>query len=301
MAINKVVYGNSTLIDLTEDTVSANNLLAGETAHDRSGASIEGALVTTEIWTGTQAEYEAQASQIADGTVVQITDDEKAITLIESEEIYSTEERMVGVWIDGKPLYKKSFILSTSLTVSHETFTDTGISIPNVDAIRNGVVYRIGNLGLIACDFNVKPNNTIGLRNSTSYDISFSDGSVITILYTKTNDVAGSGDVVPSGAPAVHYSTDEQVVGTFLNKPLYRKSFVFTNIVTCSSQNWTRFPEAPASNISDIVSAFFEDANGTLFIPTGTNVDSGTFGVLQTRNANVNAKKFTVEYTKTTD
>ena len=42
MAINKVVFGNDTLIDLTEDSVSASNLLEGETAHDRSGASITG-------------------------------------------------------------------------------------------------------------------------------------------------------------------------------------------------------------------------------------------------------------------
>lgn len=42
MAINKVVFGNDTLIDLTEDSVNASNLLEGETAHDRSGASITG-------------------------------------------------------------------------------------------------------------------------------------------------------------------------------------------------------------------------------------------------------------------
>lgn len=37
------------------------------------------------IWTGTQAEYEAQASQIADGTLVNITDDEEEIAIAESE------------------------------------------------------------------------------------------------------------------------------------------------------------------------------------------------------------------------
>lgn len=42
MAINKVIYGNDTLVDLTQDTVSADNLLSGETAHDRSGALIQG-------------------------------------------------------------------------------------------------------------------------------------------------------------------------------------------------------------------------------------------------------------------
>ena len=42
MAVNKIIYGNNTLIDLTGDTVNASNLLAGNTAHDRSGAIITG-------------------------------------------------------------------------------------------------------------------------------------------------------------------------------------------------------------------------------------------------------------------
>lgn len=43
MAINKVIYGGETLIDLTADTVDAAHLLAGYTAHDKSGAVITGA------------------------------------------------------------------------------------------------------------------------------------------------------------------------------------------------------------------------------------------------------------------
>lgn len=42
MAYNKVIYGGKTLIDLTGDSVSADKLLAGETAHDKSGAVITG-------------------------------------------------------------------------------------------------------------------------------------------------------------------------------------------------------------------------------------------------------------------
>ena len=42
MAINKVVYGGETLLDLTGDTVDAAHLLKGSTAHDKSGAVIEG-------------------------------------------------------------------------------------------------------------------------------------------------------------------------------------------------------------------------------------------------------------------
>lgn len=41
--ISKVVYGNETLLDLTADTVAANNLLVGYTAHGADGAPINGA------------------------------------------------------------------------------------------------------------------------------------------------------------------------------------------------------------------------------------------------------------------
>ena len=42
MAINKVIYGGNTLIDLTGDSVTKDKLLAGYTAHDKSGEVIEG-------------------------------------------------------------------------------------------------------------------------------------------------------------------------------------------------------------------------------------------------------------------
>lgn len=41
--ISKVVYGGKTLIDLTSDTVTADKLLSGVIAHDKSGAVITGA------------------------------------------------------------------------------------------------------------------------------------------------------------------------------------------------------------------------------------------------------------------
>lgn len=44
MAINKVVYGQDTLIDLTADTVTADALLAGTTAHKADGTTVTGTL-----------------------------------------------------------------------------------------------------------------------------------------------------------------------------------------------------------------------------------------------------------------
>lgn len=44
MATNKVVYGNRTLIDLTQDTIIADALLAGYTAHGANGEEINGTI-----------------------------------------------------------------------------------------------------------------------------------------------------------------------------------------------------------------------------------------------------------------
>ena len=43
MAINKVIYGGETLIDLTGDTVTADKILSGFTAHDKAWRKAHGA------------------------------------------------------------------------------------------------------------------------------------------------------------------------------------------------------------------------------------------------------------------
>ena len=45
MGVSKVNYGNSTLIDLTGDSVSPENLMQGETAHNRDGEGIVGTAI----------------------------------------------------------------------------------------------------------------------------------------------------------------------------------------------------------------------------------------------------------------
>lgn len=49
MAINKVVYGDQTLVDLTSDTAVEEDVLQGKTFHDASG----------QLKTGTRASYTA--------------------------------------------------------------------------------------------------------------------------------------------------------------------------------------------------------------------------------------------------
>lgn len=48
MEKNKIIYGGKVLLDLTNDTVSADTLIEGITAHDKSGQIITGNLVPTD-------------------------------------------------------------------------------------------------------------------------------------------------------------------------------------------------------------------------------------------------------------
>lgn len=95
--INKVVFGNQTLIDLTSDTLSAASQLAyGVTAHDRSGTVI----------TGTNT----KDADTSDGTAA-------ASELLYGEVAYSNGNRIVGTMPNNG---------STGVTVS----TKAGTTIP---------------------------------------------------------------------------------------------------------------------------------------------------------------------------
>ena len=59
--MNKVVYGTTVLVDLTGDTVTADKLLKGATAHDASGEQITG---TMEAGSGGSSDNNCEAYHI---------------------------------------------------------------------------------------------------------------------------------------------------------------------------------------------------------------------------------------------
>ena len=61
MAVNKVVYGTTVLVDLTGDTVTADKLLKGATAHDAAGEQITG---TMEAESGGSSDNNCEAYHI---------------------------------------------------------------------------------------------------------------------------------------------------------------------------------------------------------------------------------------------
>lgn len=55
MAVNHVIINGETVVDLRDDTVSADKLLKGYTAHDKSGAKITGNVTFSTVYTGSGA------------------------------------------------------------------------------------------------------------------------------------------------------------------------------------------------------------------------------------------------------
>lgn len=108
MAVSKVVLGDETLVDLTSDTVSSENLLQGETAHGANGEEVIGGVVVTPMYTGTKAAIEEAIAlgQIPEDAVVNITDDEETSSFqTQINEINSSLQK-VDVYVgDDKKLH----------------------------------------------------------------------------------------------------------------------------------------------------------------------------------------------------
>ena len=184
----------------------------------------------------TQAQYDAlPASKLTDGILYCIKDtginEGDKFTPI----IYSTEEHEVGVWSDGNPLYQKT--LELNVTIGNTVHSVSALNIDSFVDLLGWIVFTNGasvplNYYLTSSTFGygyISDNMTNlviyspnGLTPSKCY---------ATIQYTKTTDVPGSGNWTTSGVPAVHYSTDEQIIGTWIDgKTIYQKTI--TNVAS---------------------------------------------------------------------
>lgn len=121
-------------------------------------------------------------------------------------DIYSLEEQVVGRWIDGRPLYRKTYVFTSPNTT--KTWTKVGDSVPNLDTITslNKVCNRSN--GVSQDEAAANANNTFAfffLYTKGEYPnipfsglgmVRYDDGAfagqqfICTIEYTKTTDQA---------------------------------------------------------------------------------------------------------------
>ena len=155
--------------------------------------------------------------------------------------IYSTTEREIGVWIDGNPLYIRTFNLMTKSLSNGSwntsilgtngsgivirdfqgTFTVNGRLYADYIYYRSSGEYLTAVLNADNSDLEIRPNIS---------GVTMTAG-ICTIQYTKSSDIAGSGTWTPQGVPAIHYSTEEHIIGTWIDGSII---FEKTMNPTCS-------------------------------------------------------------------
>lgn len=265
------------------------------------------------IWTGTMAEYEAQASQIPNDTLVNITDDEGEIEV--GGEYYSTDERCVGTWTDGKPLYQKTIAFNALTSGANNKINNT-ITITNYKIIEfSGTVFLADGVNELAIPYVTSSQQLSAFFSDGVYVFVSSNLSVasgyLTIKYTKNSDTAIP--LATKTTPSYEvYSTDEQIIGQWIDgKPIYRK-IIQPNITTSSTMAGDiKYGALTLSNYISNVDMAWCDISMSYCIPsTGATrgfisaqyeQDSGGL-ILSTLFARTNVPSVLVmTYTKTTD
>ena len=186
--INKVIYGGNTLIDLTGDTVTADKILSGYTAHAASGEPI----------TGT-CEYDADTSD-ATATIAEVLD---------TKTFYKNGSKLTGTMPNRGAVTGTISTKAGTYTIQngyHDGSGTVGISVTEqakiiAENIRAGVQI-LGITGTMSGSEDVKAQTKTITPAITSQTITpdtgynyFSQVTIEAIPYTETDNAAGGKTV----------------------------------------------------------------------------------------------------------
>ena len=302
-------YDEEETYDL-DDYVIHNSILykcttAITTAEEWDSTHWERVLVTDEMGGGggnandeelTYAEYlELTEAEKTNGTNYFITD----INYIADNEfqpvVYSTEEREIGVWYDGKPLYQKTYTFSSAQSFPNGSWVNAvpwdNIMLPKtvLGGYTSGTdSYNCWSVGV--------DNGYIQLFNSRGYANNITG---FTLQYTKTTDTAGSGTWTPQGVPAKHYSTEEKVIGTWIDgSTIYEKTYTGLNL-SISSSAWGS-SSILKTGIDRVINIFGFSVTKTLWNNLAAAIDQGDYiMILNPRsNTSITIETLVLQYTK---
>jgi len=137
-------------------------------------------------------------------------------------DLYSTDETLIGRWIDGKPLYQKVVTITTASSVTGDWQNGLDLSALDIEyfTVINSTTPHNGDPLLVDTYVQYKYNKTTKYFQYASENPWMKDHVIKCIIqYTKVNDTQMS---ITDGN---EYSLDEQVVGKWIdNKPIYQKT-----------------------------------------------------------------------------
>lgn len=134
-------------------------------------------------------------------------------------DLYSTDEKLIGRWIDGKPMYQKVIALETAKNISANAWTTMAdVTSDNVDMyVDVRVITNASPKVLVTGLFCKLSGSNLQILSS----IAVQNINRVIVSYTKTTDSAVEiGD-------DTDYSTTEKIVGTWIDgKPIWQKTII---------------------------------------------------------------------------
>lgn len=209
MGKNKIIYNGNTLIDLTADTVTADTLLSGYTAHDRSGTLI----------TGTATSGGGSVTQDQDGFIVLPPDggstpsvggleyETGTITIADQSTPYDITLNnvhsslpiffvisQVGTSAYASHMVTASFSLTESIGAPADENYNNSYGVASVVRVTSSGTFNAGGFRLTAPSTNTN-------EDSTSYPRYWATNSRIRLYASATYQIGGTYEWIAVWAP----------------------------------------------------------------------------------------------------
>lgn len=237
--------------------------------------------------------------------------------------IYDEQERIVGRWSDGRPVYQKTIIYEGE---SVSTTTSYNHNINNLDKVVNAnVIAKRTGSDNIRETYNISDNNEVArfVIKNTTIDITFKwdpyNILLITLQYTKTTDELNSfrPDMIENISIMRNldfsniYTEEERIIGCWVDgRPIYQKYIDIGDISGSELNNY----DVSSLNINFLVYAdvnyYQTNVNNTeLWYSASSGADSRVLGISSDHtkllcwgtNSVFRYTKLILRYTKTTD
>lgn len=148
-----------------------------------------------------------------------------------NSDFYSTDEKIVGVWIDGKPLYQKTFDMGNNKAISYTAWTSSGITSASIDLDRIVAIFAASTdqtviaSGIATCIKAHVDNGIIQLQTVANYS---DETRYFTMQYTKTTDTASTALTTPGAYDINFPNTWPANTEIYFGNGLYGQRFTGT-------------------------------------------------------------------------
>ena len=195
MPINKVLYNDTTLLDLTGDTVTPSTLAEGVIAHNASGEQIVGTLpkVTPIERGGTNA------TNVEDALVNLTLDDVIYNASVSGKKITFTRKNGETVVINTQDTVPTDYITSLSVSGTTITYTKKDGTTGTIKTQDTDTTYTLSSFGITAT---AKELNILDGVTATTAELNYVDGVTSNIQTQLNNKLSTSGTAVKATADA---------------------------------------------------------------------------------------------------